>query len=51
MKTTKMLSGVLLAASSMGASAFAPRTSHAFKNVATRAYSRSSISMANPKGR
>ena len=51
MKITSMLSCALFAASSTAASAFAPRTSHAFKNVATRAYSASSALMANPKGK
>jgi len=45
-----MFSTMLFAASSSAASAFAPRTSYAFKNVATCAYSRSSALMANPKG-
>ena len=46
-----MLSCAFFAASSTAASAFAPRSSHAFKNVASRAYSASSALMANPKGK
>jgi Cyclophilin type peptidyl-prolyl cis-trans isomerase/CLD len=51
MKISTMISAALFAVSSTAASAFAPRTSVAFKHGATRAYSRASIAMAagNPK--
>lgn len=45
-----MLTGALFAATSSAAAAFAPRSKHAFTHAATRAFSRSSVTMmANPK--
>jgi len=48
MKATMI--GVLFAATSSAASAFAPKSKLAFRYGATRAFSRSTVMMANPKG-
>jgi hypothetical protein len=44
-----MLTGALFAVTSTTAAAFGPKTSSAFRHGATRAFSRSSSLMANPK--